>query len=347
MDSKAPRLMRVPVFVAEGRLELTDRQIPQLSRQDDVLIAVEACGLCGTDLNILAVPPAHKAAFGTVLGHEFVGTIAEISEGVRRLKVGDRVVVAPRLVCGLCRYCRRGIFNQCEDYRTLGIHLDGGLAPYCVAPERALFRIKTDVPIEDAVFAEVMSCVLDGTTRVPIQPGEVVAILGAGPAGMLFAKLYRASGAGKIIIADIAPFRLRFAAEHGVDVVVNTQEQDLDRVVHEITELGADVVVDAVGSLSPLAIKLARRGGRVILFGLQQHALPALSQYVITRHSLTLVGAFAGTNTFPLVVQMLESGKVRPSDLITHRLPALQVEQGLVAMRAGTTMKVIVEHPNT
>ncbi len=338
--------MRVPVFVGDGRLEVMERPVPQTKQADDVLIAVEVCGLCGTDLNILAVPPAHKAAPGTVLGHEFVGTVTATGAGVRHIKVGDRVVVAPRLVCRLCRYCRRGLFNQCEDYRTLGIHLDGGLAPYCIAPERAVFRVKRDVPLDDAVFAEVLSCVLDGTTRVPIVPGESVAILGAGPAGLLFAHMYRASGAGKIIMADIAPFRLQFASQHGADIVFNSKEQDGEAVVRQATDLGADVVVDAVGSLVPQAIKLARRGGRVILFGLQQHALPAVSQYLITRHTLTLYGAFAGTNTFPLVVQLLESGKVHPSELITLRLPALEVAKGLDAMRAGTTMKVIAEHPH-
>lgn len=345
MDSETRPMMRVPVFVAEGKLEIMDRPVPQIKRPEEVLLAVEACGLCGTDLNILAVPPAHKAAFGTVLGHEMVGTVAEIGAGVRHLQVGDRVVVSPRLTCGICRYCRRGITNQCEDYKTLGIHLDGAMAPYVVAPERALFKMGRSVPLADAVFSEVLSCVLDGTTRVQIQPGESVAILGAGPAGMLFAKMYRASGAGKIIMADIAPFRLEFASKHGADVVVNSKEHDLETAVHQETDLGVDVVVDAVGNLMPTAIKLARRGGRVILFGLQQHALPVVTQYLITRHSLTLVGAFAGTNTFPLVVQMMESGKIRPSDLITHRLPALQVEEGLKAMRAGTTMKVILEHP--
>lgn len=338
-------MMRVPVFMGEGRLEIEERPIPKISHADDLLIAVEACGLCGTDLNILAVPPAHKAAAGTVLGHEFVGNVVEVGPRVRHLQAGDRVVIAPRLYCGLCRYCRRGLFNQCEDYRTLGIHADGGLAPFCVAPERAAFVIDKDVPIEDAVFSEVLSCVLDGTTRVPIQPGESVAILGAGPVGLLFAMLYRASGAGKIIIGDIAPFRLKFASQHGADVVINTKDQDTESAVRQVTGIGADVVVDAVGSLMPLAIKLARRSGRVILFGLQQHALPPVSQYLITRHTLTLYGAFVGNNTFPLVVQMLESGKVRPSELITHRLPALDVEKGIDAMRAGETMKVIVEHP--
>jgi threonine dehydrogenase-like Zn-dependent dehydrogenase len=339
------KLMHVPVFMGEGRLELCERPVPQITQADDVLIAVQACGLCGTDLNILAVPPAHKANTDTVLGHEFVGVVRETGPGVRDLQVGDHVVVAPRLNCGLCRYCRRGLVNQCENYQTLGIHRDGGLAPYVVAPERALFKIKPEVSVQDAVFAEVLSCVVGATTRVPVNPGDTVAILGAGPVGLLYAQVYRAGGAGKILVTDVAPFRLGFARKNGADVVINSQEQDAEAIVHETTDLGADIVVDAVGNLLPQAVKLARRGGRIVLFGLQMHALPPVSQYLITRHELTLYGAFVGINPFPQTVRLLESGAVRPSSLITHRVPVSQVTDALAAMREGRTMKVIVEHP--
>ena len=339
------RLMRVPVFMGDGRLEFQDRPVPGIRNGDDVLLAVEACGLCGTDLNILAVPPAHKAAPGTVLGHEFVGTVRHTGPRVTGLKTGDRVVVAPRLNCGLCRYCRRGIVNQCESYQTLGIHIDGGLAPYCVAPERALFRIDPAVAVEDAAFAEVLSCVFSSTMRVPVVPGDSVVILGAGPVGLLYALLYRAGGAGKIIVTDVSPFRLDFAARCGVDAAINAQREDVETAVARLTDLGADIVIDAVGSLLPQAVKLARRGGRIILFGLQMHAMPAVSQYLITRHELTVHGAFVGINPFPHTVRLLESGVIRPSTLITHRMPVADVAVALAAMRAGETMKVIVEHP--
>ncbi len=341
----ADRLMRVPVFMGDGRLELQDRPVPAIRNGDDVLLAVEACGLCGTDLNILAVPPAHKATVGTVLGHEFVGTVRQAGPRVTGLKTGDRVVVAPRLNCGLCRYCRRGIVNQCESYQTLGIHIDGGLAPYCVAPERALFRIDKGVAIEDAAFAEVLSCVLSSTLRVPASPADTVVIFGAGPVGLLYALLYRAVGAGKIIVTDISPFRLDFSVRCGVDSVINARQEDVEAVVGRLTDLGADIVVDAVGNLLPQAVKLARRGGRIILFGLQMHAMPAVSQYLITRHELTVYGAFVGINPFPQTVRLLESGVIRPSTLITHRMPVAEIEDALAAMRAGETMKVIVEHP--
>jgi len=146
--------MPVPVFMGEGRLEMQERPTPQIKNPDDVRLRVEACGLCGTDLNILAVPPAHKAEVGTVLGHEFVGTVEAVGAGVKYVREGDRVVVAPRLHCNQCRYCRRGLANQCENYKTLGIHRDGGLAPYVVAPERALYKISRDVALDDVVFAE-------------------------------------------------------------------------------------------------------------------------------------------------------------------------------------------------
>jgi threonine dehydrogenase-like Zn-dependent dehydrogenase len=337
--------MRVPVFLGEGRLEFQDRPIPQIQHDDDVFLAVEACGLCGTDLNILAVPPAHKAAVGTVLGHEFVGTVRQVGERVTGVKKGDRVVVAPRLNCGLCRYCRRGLVNQCESYKTLGIHRDGGLAPYCVAPERALYRIDPKVAIEDAAFAEVLSCVVSGTMRVPVNPGDTVVILGAGPAGLLYAQLYRAGGAGKIIVTDVSPFRLDFASGCGADAVINSKQENVEEAVAKLTDLGADIVVDAVGNLLPQAVKLARRGARIVLFGLQMHALPAVSQYLITRHELTVYGVFVGINPFPQTVRLLESGVIRPSALITHRMPVSNVVDAVAAMRAGQTMKVIVEHP--
>lgn len=338
------KLMRVPVFLGNGVLEMQERPQPEIKNPDDVRLRVEACGLCGTDLNILAVPPAHKATPGVVLGHEFVGTVEAIGSGVRYLREGDRVVVAPRLHCNQCRYCRRGLPNQCEDYKTLGIHLDGGLAPYVVAPERALYKISRAVPLDDAVFAEVLSCVTTGTMRVPVNAGENVVILGAGPVGLLFAMVYRASGAGKIIVSDIAPFRLGVALKNGADIVIDSRAQDVEALVQAHTELGADIVVDAVGALLPQAARLARRGGRIVLFGLQPNALPPVSQYLITRHELSVYGAFGAANRFPGVVQMLERGVVHPAPLITHRIAAAEVAAGLNAMRAGETMKVVVVH---
>jgi len=335
--------MTVPIFKGEGKLEYEERPIPRLEEATDVLVKIEACGICGTDLNILATPPAHKATPNIIIGHEGVGMVAEVGAEVSDLQPGDRVVIAPRLTCGRCRYCRRGLDNQCTNYQTIGTTIDGAFAPYLRAPQSALFKISPDVPRDDAVLFEPLSCVVGSVTRAPIQGGDNVVIIGAGPMGLLFAQMYRTLGAGKIIMVDIAPYRLNFAQEIGIDETLNPTEVDLPRAIQDITGLGADIVVDAVGNQMGTALKLARRGGQVILFGLRPHDNPAINQYTITRYDLTIHGTFVGLNPFEQTIQLLESGRLQPSVLITHRVPLSELPQGVDMMRSGQTMKVIVE----
>lgn len=335
--------MRVPVFKGQGRLVYEDRPVPHIEQPTDVLVRVEACGICGTDLNILAVPAAHKATPNIIIGHEGVGVVEQIGPGVTGLRPGDRVVVAPRLTCGECAYCRRGLDNQCTNYQTIGTTVDGAFAPWLRAPARALFKISAAVPRDDAALFEPLSCVVGAVQRTPVQPGDSVAVIGAGPMGLLFAQMYRLLGAGQVIVADIAPFRLEFAREMGVDIALNPAEVDLPAAVKEHTGLGADVVVDAVGNQMAAAIQLARRGGHVLLFGLRPHDNPPVNQYTITRHDLTLHGAFVGLKPFEQTVKLLESRRLQPSALVTHRLPLAELERGVELMRAGQGMKVLVE----
>ena len=336
-----PHTMLAAVFEGEGKLAVKQVPMPEITRPDEVLLKVEGAGICGTDLHILEVPPGHPANPGTILGHEYVGRVVEVGPEVTSVQIGDRVVVAPNLACGLCSACRRGKPNQCAHFTTLGIYLDGGFAPYNVAPERALFPISEEVPLEDAVFTELLSCVVGGTQKVRLQPGEGAAILGAGPVGLLFALCFRASGAGQLIITDVAPQRLA-AAEAAGFTVVNAREQDPVAFIQERTGGGADVVVDAVGSLFHQAIAAAGIQGKVVLFGMNQRALPAIRQYDITRKELTIYGTFIGINTFPVAIQMLESGVIKPSLFLTHTLPLAEIERGLELMRSGEAIKVLI-----
>lgn len=335
--------MHVPIFKGEGRLEYETRPVPRPEQPDDVRVKIEACGICGTDLNILAAPPAHKATPNIIIGHEGVGIVEAVGPGVAGLRPGDRVVIAPRLTCGQCRYCRRGLDNQCTSYQTIGTTIDGAFAPYLLAPQRALFKIKADVPRDDAVFFEPLSCVVGSVVRAPVQAGDNVVIIGAGPMGMLFAQMYRLLGAGRVILADVAAARLSFARQMGMEHLVNPNLMDLPKAVRDLTGLGADIVVDAVGNQMGTAVKLARRGGHVILFGLRPHDTPAVSQYAITRHDLTIHGTFVGLKPFEQTIQLLESRRLQPSALITHRLPLAELAQGVELMRSGQGMKVIVE----
>ncbi len=337
-----PSHMHVPVFAGGGELVYEDRPVPRPQADDDVLVAVSACGICGTDLNILAVPPAHKARPGIIIGHEAVGTVVEAGSAVRGLQLGDRVVIAPRITCGRCVYCTRGLANQCEDYQSVGTSIDGALAPFVRVPERALHRISSTVPEDDALFFEPLSCVVGALARVPVRPGNRVAVIGGGPMGALFAMVFRAMGAGLVLVADVAPFRLEQARRLGADVVVDPAKESLKDVVLAHTGIGCDIVVDAVGNQLATAIELTRRAGHIILFGLRPLDRPAISQYAITRYDLTVVGAFVGLYPFGQTLQLLESGTLHPGALITHRLPLSALAEGISLMRSGQAMKVAI-----
>ena len=335
--------MAVPIFVGEGKLRYEERPIPQIGAPDDVLVQIEACGICGTDLNILATPPAHKATPGIVIGHEGVGVVAEIGAAVQAEQVGGRCQAANRLTCGQCAYCRRGLDNQCTNYQTIGTTIEGAFAPYLRAPARALWKIDPAVPRDDAALFEPLACAVGSVKRAPFQVGDNVAIIGAGPMGLLFALLYRALGAGKVILLDVAPYRLAFAEEIGMDAAIDVTKVDAPAEVKRLTGLGADIVVDAVGNQINQAIQLARRGGQVILFGLRAHDNPPVSQYTITRYDLTLHGTFVGLHPFAQTIQLLESRRVQPSILVTHRLPLTELARGVELMRTQQAMKVLME----
>ena len=338
-----PTSMSVPVFAGEGRLVYEERLVPRPGAADEVLVAVKACGICGTDLNILAVPPAHKALPGTILGHEAVGSVAEVGKAVSSVQPGDRVVVAPRLTCGRCAYCRRGLNNQCEDYRTVGTTMDGAFAPYLRVPERALWKVPPGVTDDDALLFEPLSCVVGAVARVPLRPGDRVAVIGAGSMGMLFAMLYKALGAGKVLVADVVPYRLEQACHFGADVTIDVSKTPLKEAVLAETGIGCDIAVDAVGNQLPTAASICRRAGHIILFGLRVHDAPAVPQYLITRNDLTVVGTFVGLNPFVQTLQLLESGLIHPGALITHRLPLSALPEGVALMRSGKAMKVAME----
>jgi threonine dehydrogenase-like Zn-dependent dehydrogenase len=334
--------MHVPIFLGDGKLSFEDRPIPHITHDDDVLLKIHASGICGTDLNILAVPPAHKAKTGIVIGHEAVATVAEVGSQVTSLKPGDRVVIAPRLTCGNCEYCRRGLDNQCTDYQTIGTTLDGTFAPFALVPERALYKISDAVTLEDAALFEPLSCVVGALARAPIHPGDNVCVIGAGPMGALFAMVAKAHGAGRVVMADVAPYRLEFVEEVLGATPVNSKETDLKKAVMDLTGIGCDIVIDAVGNQLGSAIKLARRGGNVLLFGLRPNDVQQVSQYHITRYDLSVFGAFVGLNPFVQTISLLESGIIQPRKLITHRLPLTDLMHGVELMRGGQAMKVLV-----
>lgn len=172
--------MLAAVFKAEGRLALEERPEPALEAPDDVVIEVEACGICGTDLQILAEPPGHPARPGVVLGHEFVGRVAFSGPAASELQPGQRVVVDPDPKCGRCSSCRAGRPADCERIEALGVVRDGALARWTKAPAAAVYPLSDDPSSEEAALIEPLACVINGVNRAAPRPGESALVLGAG-----------------------------------------------------------------------------------------------------------------------------------------------------------------------
>jgi threonine dehydrogenase-like Zn-dependent dehydrogenase len=334
--------MRAAVFAGDGVLDITERPRPELRNPDDVVLAVEVCGICGTDLKILERPQAHPATVGVVLGHEILGVVAETGPKTE-LKPGDRVVVAPNMGCGHCVFCRRGLVSQCPKMTTFGIYEDGGLAGRVRVPAAACHRISSHVPPELAVLAEPLSSVVNGVRLANAFPGETAVVFGAGPAGLMFAALFAAAGAQVITVEPAAP-RAQLARALGASETLDPRQGDVVGDILEITDgVGADISVDAVGSQVSAVLRAVRPAGRVVLFGMNTTARAEVAQERITRRELSIFGSYiGGQDVMPLAISVLERGVVDLSPMVTHRIDVDGLPPALDEFRGGDAVKIEV-----
>ncbi|MCD8349850.1 MAG: alcohol dehydrogenase catalytic domain-containing protein [Planctomycetaceae bacterium] len=334
--------MLAAVYEGNGVLNVKDVPLPALTSPTDVLINVKAISICGTDVRALTSPPAYEFAEGIVVGHECVGVVTDVGNDVSGVQVGDHVVVHPNNGCGKCMYCRTGKINLCEHFKHVGDTVDGVMAEYAVIPEKLLYKISPDVPAHIACLAEPLACVLNGTETIRTHPGETVVVHGAGPIGLLFLMLYKAAGA-TVVISDPAEGRGKLALDMGADYWVNPIKEDLAARVHEIAPTGADIVTDAVGVLLAQSIPLVKKGGNIVIFGLNAAAEATIKPIQIVMNELHIHGCYIAKGTFPMAVKILERGLLPMEKLVTHRLPIQEGKKGLELMKSGEGSKVVIE----
>src|SRR5689334_7264075 len=333
------KTMQAVVFQGEGKWAVRSMPVPAVSSDQDVLLKVDRVSICGTDVHILSVPPGHPATPGSILGHEYVATVVDGGAAVSHLKPGDRVVVDPNITCGLCRYCRLGLSNMCESMTTLGIFIHGGMAEFNVAPAKALHKISADVPPERPTLAEPLSCVMHASEKSQLIPGESLVVRGAGPVGLMFRMLFKTAGVGKVCLIEPNDFRRKIGASLAADAVLDPTKQDCAAEIKAATGIGADLVIDAAGTLLPEALAYVRRGGRVVLFGMNLHGAREINQFYVTRHEVSILGSYIQRTAFPKVVRLLEAGILPLEKLVTHRLRLPEVSKAWDAMRSGEAIK--------
>lgn len=332
--------MQAVVFQGPGTLGIEDRPMPAIVQPAEVLVAVEACGICGTDVRILEVPPGHPATPGTILGHEFVGRVEAVGPAADPALVGQRVIVDPDPKCGACASCRAGRPATCSAIVALGIFRDGALASHVLAPASACFPISDAVSAPVAALVEPLACVMNGTQKAAVRPGESVVVFGGGAIGCLFTAVLSASGARPVIVVEPRPERASVARALGATEVVTPAELAGRR--KELLPEGADVVVDAVGSVLPGAIEVAAQGARIVVFGMDSNADAPVRQVRITEKGLTILGSYITDFTFPAAIRFVESGLVDLAPMIGAVLPLAAIAEGIARLRSGVATKIVI-----
>lgn len=354
--------MKAAVFEGDGCLVVKEISDPVLKgtrfikgnggsmvvrKEDLVLLKILKAGICGTDIRILSIPPSFKAKIGTIIGHEFVGEVVDAGSRVKRVSVGDIVVVDEHINCGDCWYCRRGLLNRCEEMASMGMSTHGGFAEYAVVPSKQVYKIPADMDLRRAVLFEPLYCAVHAINKVGITPDSKVLIYGAGPLGCCFIELCRIYGANAIIVSEPESFRSEYALRLGATTVINPITDDLGKIIKKIAPYGVDIAIDAWGD--PRAIKeaigLTRPYGKILLFGEQDNkSTITLSFAAANRKELELYGSSAAS---PFVADKT-IGYMNRSDfcldkMITHEFSLDEILTGIELMRQKKAIKIIID----
>lgn len=333
--------MRAAVFMGEGVLEVLDVPEPVLRADDDVILRVAANGVCGTDVHALDVPPKVSFNPGVVIGHEFSGTVVEAGPA-SGFSPGDAVGVLPQIPCYLCSRCRAGKVNLCSNMSVFGAYeRNGGAAEYVAAPRETLHRLPDGLDVTMAALAEPLSVTLSASTRIPWHPGRSALIMGAGPIGLLFMLLAKGAGSFPVVVVEPSAGRRARALELGADFAIDPTTTNLAEWVHDTLGDGADVVIDAVGTLLPQAIKVAATGATVVVYGINETAEVAVPPYQILRKELIITGTFLAKNTFPLALDLLAANELG-FDRLVEPFALEEVNEAIAKLRTGDAVKALL-----
>ena len=318
--------MKALVYHGPGQREWEEKPDPQVQRDTDVIVGVDAVTICGTDLHILKGDVPEVTA-GTVLGHEAVGTVEEVGRAIRSFRPGDRVLVSCIAGCGTCRFCREGHYGQCTEGGgwALGHTIDGVQAQYARVPfgDLSLHPLPQGVTDEAAVLlADILPTSYEvGVLNGRVRPGDTVVIVGAGPIGLAAVMTATLYSPGCIIVVDPAEPRRDAAKSLGADVVLDSQLEPALEVVRSMTGgLGADVVMEAVGipATFEMCTALVRPGGRVANIGV--HGAPAtIHLETLWIKNVTITTGLVDTSSTPRLLKLLADGQLDPTPIITHR----------------------------
>lgn len=343
--------MQAVTFQAPREVRVEDRPAPHPTAPDEAVVAVKLAGICGSDLHIyhgrVEIEP------GFTIGHEFVGTVLAVGDGVTRVAEGDRVLGCYCTACGQCFFCERGDFHKCDSARVFGHGaalgaLQGAQAEQVLVPHAnlTLRRVPEGLSSDAALFAgDVLGTGYHAVSTAGLEQGATVAVLGLGPVGLCAVQAARALGAGQVIGVDRVAERLEMAASFGA-TPVHLADEDVRAAVKRATDgRGADVTVEAVGHADAfdMACRLTRKAGTVAAVGVYVERMEVHMGLVWVKALTVRTGHANVIGHVDAVLALMESGEVDPLPLVTHHMKLADAAEAYAVYDRRAALKIVLE----
>lgn len=340
--------MKSAVFYGKHNLRIKESPIPEVG-ENQVLIKVMACGVCGTDVHIYegdkgsadCTPP-------TILGHEFAGIIKKVGGSVKKFKSGDRVSVDPNRLCGKCYYCRNGIGHFCENMVGIGTTVDGGFAQYCSVDQKQVYHLGDGTSFEEGAMAEPVSCCLHGIDLCDIKSGSKVAVIGGGMIGLIMIQLAKLEGASKVILLEPIKNKRDLGKKLGADLCLDPFTQDIPTVLKKNDVGRIQTVIECVGMKSTIkqAISLAGKKSVVMMFGLTKpEEEVSIKPFEIFLKEIEIKASYINPYTQNRALNLINEKKLDVSSMVHETISLENLEKVLCDPELRKKGKYIV-NPN-
>lgn len=315
--------MKAAVYYGKEDLRIEEIDVP-VPQKDEVLIKVSACGVCGTDMHIFdGDEGAAPSPSGTVLGHEFAGTVAAVGSEVSGICIGDSVCVDPNKLCGVCDFCREGIGHFCENMIGIGTTVNGGFAEYCCVPASQVYLCDQELELSRAAMCEPVACCLHGIDMCDILPGDTVAVIGGGMIGLLMLQLAALKGAAKLIMIEPIAEKRELAIKFGADITIDPFACDVREELKRNGVGRIGTVIECVGKTATIeqAIQIAGKRSTVMMFGLTApKAEIAIKPFEIFKKEIVLKASFINPYTQKRALALIESGRMDVSSMVYSKI---------------------------
>jgi L-iditol 2-dehydrogenase len=340
--------MKALVLEEYNRFAYKDVPDPEVG-PGDVLIAVKACGICGSDVHGMDGSSGRRQP-PIIMGHEAAGLIAEVGEVVEGWKPGQRVTFDSTIYCGTCWHCRRGEINLCDNRRVLGVSCDkyrrhGAFAEYVAVPSHILYALPEGVGFPQATMVEALSVVVHAVRRTPVQLNDSAVVVGAGTIGLLAVQVLKAFGCSPVIAADIDEGRLEWARRLGADALIDAGNAEVGLEVRKHAARGVDVAVEAVGVAASLqdAVAALRKGGSLTVIGNLKPSVEFPLQSVVTRE-ISVNGSCASSGEYPTCLELIGRGAVDVDAMLSATAPLAEGAAWFQRLYQGQSdlMKVVL-----